>query len=546
MNNISSITSVISSLRAETQEASITPERIGALLQQLANIIANCATDAQLAEIQGGSSEEGVSTNEFNALKNAAIVNIAARVTRNESGATITLTLTEGDDDTTAVNISLPLASSTLAGLISPTDLNTFTSLAAHFVQLGAPNGVWQATANAEEVAATIPYCNDPNKWVLWYYVVGSQYGYIEQSVCGNTCIQLLHWDKKVSQRTITFTDTNRTAISTVSAWSEMKLPTKAAWENLANMVELENMGIRFLGDVGNASSPGEEAAAQLAIASATRIKWIIYKYGSNVGMIHQTHNATTTVQNLYFGGNKHSQRTITFTNNQRTAISSVGSWSSVGTDIGVSRTATNATIKLVHPFMENNAGVLELTIGQANSYYAGLMTKENLSTLNYLNEQVNDMLITMGEMESAISALQDSIPDINTRISNLDNRFVLKAKLYALANPGRIVIPVRNASSNGATIASSVEVEIQLSGLDENENSVDAMNCNITWSLGTNDSIFHVEYEGGKRYVTFIADADDYWPGNTNGKLTITLTDISRNVSGSYEVTLERSASNS
>ena len=234
MNNISSITSVISSLRAETQEASITPERIGALLQQLANIIANCATDAQLADIQGGSSGEGVTTEEFNALKNAAIVNITSRITRNESGATITLTLTEGDDDTTAVNISIPLASSTLAGLISPTDLNTFTSLAAHFVQLGAPNGVWQATANAEEVAATIPYCNDPNKWVLWYYVVGSQYGYIEQSVCGNTCIQLLHWDKKVSQRTITFTDTNRTAISTVSAWSEMKLLNSKTWESVS------------------------------------------------------------------------------------------------------------------------------------------------------------------------------------------------------------------------------------------------------------------------------------------------------------------------
>ena len=441
-NNITSITSVISSLRAETQEASITPERIGALLQQLANLIANCATDSQLANIQVGGSTDGVDPEEFDALKNTAIVNIASRVTRTAEAVNITLTLTEGDDDTSAVNISIPLASATLAGVISPTDYTRITGI--------------------------------------------------------------------------------------------------------ANKVELENMGIRFLGDVGSASSPGEEAAAQLAIASATRIKWIIYKYGNNVGMIHQTHNATTTVQNLYFAGNKHSQRTITFTNNQRTAISSVGNWSSVGTDIGVSRTATTATIKLVHPFMENNAGVLALTIGQANSNYAGLMTKENLRILNSLDEQVNDMLLTMVELQSGLSNLQDSISSINDRFNSLDNRYVLKAKLFAFANPSTIVIPVRNVTSSGCTIASSVEVDIQLSAMDEDENSVSAMDCNVTWSLGTNDSVFHVEYEGGKRYVTFIADEDDYWQGNGNGKLTITLTDQNRNVSGSYEVILERSTSNS
>ena len=439
MNNITSITSVISSLRAETQEASITPERIGALLQQLANLIANCATDSQLANIQGGSSDSGINSEEFDALRNTAIVNIASRVTRTAEAVNITLTLTEGDDDTSAVNISIPLASSTLAGVISPTDYTRITGI--------------------------------------------------------------------------------------------------------ANKVELENMGIRFLGDVGSASSPGEEAAAQLAIASSTRIKWIIYKYGNNVGMIHQTHNATTTVQNLYYGGNKHSQRTITFTNNLRTAISSVGSWSSVGTDIGVIRTATTATIKIVHPFMENNAGVLALTIGQANSNYAGLMTKENLRTLNYLEEQLSEMSQTIIELGSAVSNLQNSMSNI---YNNLDNRYVMKLKLFAYANPARIVIPVKNVSNNGCTIKSSVELDIVLSALDENENTVNVMDCNVTWTFGTNDNIFQIEYEGGKRYVTFYADADDYWQGSGNGSLTITLTDYNRNVSGSFEVILERSTSNS
>ena len=190
---------------------------------------------------------------------------------------------------------------------------------------------------------------------------------------------------------------------------------------------------------------------------------------------------------------------------------------------------------------MEHNAGVLTLTLGQANSNYAGLMTKENLRTLNYLDEQFEELSQTVTELGNAISSLQDSIAAINTRINNLDNRYVMKAKLFPLARPSSITIPVKNATSSGATVASNVEIDIQLSALDEDDNAIDAMDCTVTWTLGTNDSVFHVEHENGKRYITFYADEDDYWPGNEHGRLTITLTDNNRNVSGSFEVTLQR-----
>ena len=180
--DISNLTSQISALRAETQERSITPERVGNILQQLANLIK-------------GTAEGAATLNDINEINDNALSDLSATVTASANGITVTLTLTELDGGTSQKTFTIPVASASAAGLLSPTDYNSITSLSAHFVQIGPPNGVWQATANAEDVAATIPYCNDPNKWVLWYYVVGSQYGYIEQSVCGDTCIQLLHWD---------------------------------------------------------------------------------------------------------------------------------------------------------------------------------------------------------------------------------------------------------------------------------------------------------------------------------------------------------------
>ncbi len=51
MINIDSLTSVISALRAEERPDSITPEVLGAVLQQIADLIRGAGSDAELDEI---------------------------------------------------------------------------------------------------------------------------------------------------------------------------------------------------------------------------------------------------------------------------------------------------------------------------------------------------------------------------------------------------------------------------------------------------------------------------------------------------------------
>ena len=557
MNNITSITALITALRAETQERSITPERVGALLQQLANLIANCTTDTQ-----------------FTPIYENAVLNIQGTVSRTANGMTLNLTLLDALDVDTPVNISIPIATRAAAGVLSATDYaaimdaisnvgagsgtgsgmteaerTLLNSLASHFVRIGAANGVWVSTNDAEVEAAKLEYCANPDIWFMYYYVRGSKYGLIEQHVCDDTCIQILHWDSGISQRTITFSDTDRTAISNVGTWTAMKNTTAAEVTKLQGLPDAatilaDNFGIRFLGNVGAASSVGESTAATLEIAGNERIIWIIYTYSSYTAMIHQTHNGTTTVQDMFFAGNRLSRRTITFTSAERTVISSVGSWTAVGTDIGVSRSATTATIKIPHPFMEKTAGLLSLVIGQANENYAGLMTKENLRTLNYLDQTVETMFEDVNELKNDVTQLQNDIQGLRDTISHLYSVFVLKPLLLATANPSTINIPVNQTTSSGGTIRSNVDVQINLMGYDENENTVDAMDCNVSWRFSPDAGPFHVENESMKRYVTLYADAGDTWSGTDDARLILTLTNYNNNVSGEVEVVLHRQAS--
>jgi hypothetical protein len=260
--------------------------------------------------------------------------------------------------------------------------------------------------------------------------------------------------------------------------------------------------------------------------------------------VIHQTHNATTTVQDMYFAGNRHSRRTITFTDNTRSAIASVGSWTSIGTDIGVNRNTTSATIKMVHPLMENTAGLLTLTIGQANDSYAGLMSRDNLRTLNYLSQRDGEITDALQEMSQQITNLENTVQSLQNQINNLGDIYVKQTKLWVTAEPAIINIPVSQSNSSGGTITSRVEQTINLAAYDEDENPVDVMDCNITWRFeNQGDSIFFVEYEGMKRYVTFYADEDDYWAGNADSKLILTLTNHNNQVSGEVEVILRRTS---
>lgn len=620
--DIINLTSQITSLRSETQERSITPERVGSLLQQLANLIKSTADSAATQD-------------DIYEINDNAVANMRVAVTPTANGANIKLTLIELDGEELDKTITLPVASSTSAGIISAADYTAFksgsgnnsgsgmteeerailNSLASHFVKIGGTNVVWVTTHDAELEAAKLERCANPDIWFMYYYVRGSKYGLIEQNVCDDTCIQTIRWDSTLKQRVITFTDTDRTAISNVGDWTELHALTATefgrfrnaastvnasftAGENsqkkkykiwltlhdvsgnisaeydvdipmassetmgvmsAADKVKLDgmpdsevlaadNFGIRFLGSMGSTSSAGEAQAATLDIAGNTNIKWIVYTYSSYTAIIHQTHNDTTTVQDMFFAGNRLSRRTITFTNAERTAISSVGAWTSIGTDIGVSRSATTATIKMPHPFMENAAGLLSLVIGQANTSLAGLMTADNLRTLNYVYETVNTMLETLLDQAGQITALNNEIESLQGQIDNMANIYVKQSKLHVFASPNEISIPVVQTSSNGGTVNSSVEQVINLTAVDENENAVDVMDCSVTWQWGNGNasSIFTIEHETEKRYVTFYANEGDTWAGNQDGTVKLILTNLNNNVSGEISVTLKRVVSNS
>ena len=121
MNDISAITTLISALRAETQENSITPERVGLLLQKLADLLRGCATDSQV--VPGGTTPgEGASQAELDALKDVAVVTITPSINRTANALNVVLTMTEADGGTKAVTISLPMAGQAMAGVISGTD----------------------------------------------------------------------------------------------------------------------------------------------------------------------------------------------------------------------------------------------------------------------------------------------------------------------------------------------------------------------------------------------------------------------------------------
>lgn len=554
MNNINSITALITSLRSETQERSITPERVGNLFQQLANLLAHCTTDT-----------------EFNPIYENAVLNIRSAVSRTANTLTINLTLLDSLETDTPVNISIPMASNSQAGIISATDYaaimaaisgegsgsgsgmteeerTKLNTLASHFVRLGDEGDVWRSSQSAEDEAKKLVYCGNPDIWFIYYYVQGSKYGFIEQHVCDDTCIQTLHWDNGISRRIITFTNTDRTAISNVGAWTAMGNTTAAEVTKLQNLPDAatilaDNFGIRFLGHVGNASATGENTAASLELAGNTKIIWIIYTYSSYTAMIHQTHNGTTTVQDMYFAGSRLSRRTITFTNANRTAISSVGSWTAVGTDIGVTRSDTSATIKMPHPFMEKTAGLLTLVIGQANATYAGLMTKENLRTLNYLDETMETVLSDITDLKNDVSTLQNGLEGLRNVVNNLGQYFVRKPYLLIQPTPYIIDIPVRSSGSQAGTIRTRTDQNIYFSIYDENDNPVNAMDCNITWVFEHNENnAFFIEHEALKNYVSFIANEDDEWPSSSEDiKITFTLTNLNNQVSGTCEVTLRR-----
>ena len=105
------------------------------------------------------------------------------------------------------------------------------------------------------------------------------------------------------------------------------------------DIITKDNYITKNLGYTGNTMSSGEYACGSITNCADDKISWLIFEYGTaetpNVAMVHQQHGETTTKQTIFFG-NHVSERTITFTNSQRSEIQNTGDWSTVTSLFGV------------------------------------------------------------------------------------------------------------------------------------------------------------------------------------------------------------------
>lgn len=110
----------------------------------------------------------------------------------------------------------------------------------------------------------------------------------------------------------------------------------------MSQLVDLRNKDnyiTKNLGYVGSTIRSGETEVASITNCADDKISWLIFEYDTaetpKVAMVHQQHGETTTKQTIFFGKNV-SERTITFTNSQRSEIQNIGSWSTVTSLFGV------------------------------------------------------------------------------------------------------------------------------------------------------------------------------------------------------------------
>lgn len=106
----SAVTAVITSFKAETRENSISPFRLGSLLQSIVDLFRNCAA-------------AGASTSSQTAIKT-----ISFQWVKTQSSLTLQLTLTDTGGETTQLNIPVPVVSSAQAGIMTSAQLASIGS----------------------------------------------------------------------------------------------------------------------------------------------------------------------------------------------------------------------------------------------------------------------------------------------------------------------------------------------------------------------------------------------------------------------------------
>lgn len=188
----------------------------------------------------------------------------------------------------------------------------------------------------------------------------------------------------------------------------------------MSQVVDLRNKDnyiVKNLGYTGTNMGGGESLCSQVVNCGDDKIAWLLFTFTSGgsivTAMVHQTHNETTTVQTIFFGS-RVSERTITFTNNQRTEVQSVSAWSTVTTLFGVNATSSNVMLRLLNPLLKDSNGLYTLTLPSVNYSTAGVMTPEDKSKLDALpsSSELNDLETRILKLEQALSNANIPIPE--------------------------------------------------------------------------------------------------------------------------------------
>jgi len=185
----------------------------------------------------------------------------------------------------------------------------------------------------------------------------------------------------------------------------------------LVDLRKIDNHIVKDLGYTGINMGGGEDLCSQVINCGDNKIAWLLFTFTSGgsivTAMVHQTHNETTTIQTIFFT-TRVSERTITFTNNQRTEVQSVGGWSTVTTLFGVNATSSNVMLRLLNPLLKDSNGLYTLTLPSVNSSTAGVMTPEDKSKLDALpsSSEFNDLKTRILKLEQALSNANIPIPE--------------------------------------------------------------------------------------------------------------------------------------
>ena len=177
--------------------------------------------------------------------------------------------------------------------------------------------------------------------------------------------------------------------------------------ELIALITNYNNYITKDLGYVGSLMSSGESACADASNCGNSKIKWLIFKYGTketpSVAIVHQKHQTTTTLQTIFFG-TRVSERTITFSDSTRTTVSTVGQWSIVTSLFGIQATATNIVLRMLNPLLDTNGGLYSLIIPSVTNNTAGVLTAQQFGNLVNSSSVKNIWVGTQVEYDAIVT----------------------------------------------------------------------------------------------------------------------------------------------